>query len=679
MRRVFALLGAVVCLGVAPLNANAHNERNAANPPNNDVISVPTHREITAADSNLLVVCRPNSGAIIDSWPEAWHNFKAKDHALLARCQYDNLQGAVDAVPHGGTNIAVMPGTYLEDATVDTSTWTQHCKDLLANVGASPNLSYADQLACPHVTQEVAILGDPDSVQKGLVDGDGKYDCDGRLCNLQIEGMGRDPTEVVFDNQFKRLNAIRGDRAYGLYIRNLTAQHTEFNGLYVIESDGYVFDSILARWDLEYGFLSFTVDHGLYVNCETYGNGDSGIYPGGQAQRFGFRPSVEVKNCSSHHNVAGTSGTAGDSVYFHDNLLYDNMTGISNDSIAAHHPGTPQNSALYVHNRIFSNNEDLYYYVRTVDPHDTFGRTYCERPTSQIDYEHGVVCPSFVWPTGTGIMTAGGNFNVFAENWIYDNWRMGADLFTVPATLRSDNDPTHQLDNSHANRYYQNYMGIAPAGTANGTNHPNGLDFWWDESGVLNCWQENVPNGITGKIYSDPPYNTEGTYNGHPSIGGRPTGAAGPNPLPVCFPPVQPAPNQAPQGVKAALEVDCSTYALHPNPSDPSQSNDPPTCAWNHAPPVPPDRVSTGFGVNPNQEVLPANQAPCQPQGEPCWSLGWVNPPDGAAAQRPALLPNNLPIIGDLPNTQAQAPVLFLLALVVFAAGLRVGRAWRRR
>ena len=80
------------------------------------------------------------------------------------------------------------------------------------------------------------------------------------------------------------LDAIRADRAWGFYIRNLTVERTEFNGLYVIETDGYVIDSILARWDLEYGFLTFTVDHGLWENCETYGNGDSGLYPGAGAK-----------------------------------------------------------------------------------------------------------------------------------------------------------------------------------------------------------------------------------------------------------------------------------------------------------------------------------------------------------------------------------------------------------
>jgi hypothetical protein len=387
-------------LALLPAAGLAHSERPAANPPNNSAVQPPTRRAVDAADPNVLVVCKPESRGIINSWPAGWNYLKAKDDALLDKCRFNHLQAAIDAVPRSGTTIAVLPGTYYEEPSKRSE--GPRCDMLLANVSRNPKLSYAEQEACPHVTQLVAILGDPDSVAKGLVDGDGKYDCDGRLCNLQIEGMGREPTEVIFDAKFSRLNLMRADRAFGVYFRNFTTQNTEFNGMYVIETDGYVFDSILTRWDLEYGFLSFTVDHGLWVNCESYGNGDSGLYPGAQAERFGLRHSVEVKGCSTHHNAGGTSGTAGDSVYFHDNLIYDNTTGIANDSFAPNHPGVPQNSALYVHNRVFSNNEDFYYYVRTVDPKDPKKRTYCGRPTAEIDYQGGWSAPASASPPGWG-------------------------------------------------------------------------------------------------------------------------------------------------------------------------------------------------------------------------------------------------------------------------------------
>ncbi len=35
-------------------------------------------------------------------------------------------------------------------------------------------------------------------------------------------------------------------------------------------------------------------------------------------------------------------------------------------------------------------------------------------------------------PVGTGILTGGGNGNIFRKNYIYDNWRRGTMLFWVP-------------------------------------------------------------------------------------------------------------------------------------------------------------------------------------------------------------------------------------------------------
>jgi hypothetical protein len=136
--------------------------------------------------------------------------------------------------------------------------------------------------------------------------------------NLQIEGTGASANDVVFDTAYNKLNAIRADRSNGLYLRNLTTQHTTFNGIYIMETDGFVIDNVVGRWTDEYGFLTFADDHGLYTGCEAYGNGDSGIYPGAASDinaNRGFdvdRYAIEVKGCYSHNNTLGYSGTAGD-------------------------------------------------------------------------------------------------------------------------------------------------------------------------------------------------------------------------------------------------------------------------------------------------------------------------------------------------------------------------------
>src|SRR5690606_35249720 len=127
----------------------------------------------------------------------------------------------------------------------------------------------------------------------------------------------------------------RADRTPGIYLRNFTAQRSTFNAVYILETDGFVIDRTVGRWNDEYGFLTFATDHGLYTDCEAYGNGDSGVYPGAasninkdrghEVERY----AIEIRRCYSHHNLLGYSGTAGDSVWAHDNVFTQNTAGVA--------------------------------------------------------------------------------------------------------------------------------------------------------------------------------------------------------------------------------------------------------------------------------------------------------------------------------------------------------------
>ena len=584
MRILFTFGAAALLLAAGATPGLAHSER-ASIPPSGEG-RVPAYRTVNTAGHPHLVVCAPDSKQRIEAWPSG--ELRSLNQELLAQCRYHDPQDAVDAVRTRGSNIYILPGVYtMPDRFLRP---TGECAALSGVL-----LSYAQQLRCPHLLNWVAILGDA----AGSADNDAarastNYACDGRLCDLQFEGTGRTPLDVVFDLQFKKLNVIRADRADGIYFRNFTVQHSQFNGVYVMESDGYVIDSVLGRWNDEYAFLTFSVDHGLYSNCEGYGNGDSAVYPGGQAQRYGTRPVTEVKGCRMHHNAIGLSGTGGDSLYVHDNWFYDNSSGITNDSLYPNHPGEPQNSAVYVNNHIYSNNEDFAEYAR---------QGICNLPYEQRHYDEGVVCPSTPVPVGTGITLAGGNFNVYGYNYLYDNWRWGTVQLTVPAPLRNDANPDHALDTSHANRYYANRLNFAPDGSV----HPNGLDFWWDEGGTLNCWQDNVTKRSEG-IVSDPPYNTTGPgqAGGYP-VSPVPVG----RPLPVCDQNAQTSSgNQAKIGFVAA----CAAYDLHSNP-------DPPGCPWLRQPPPPPGYSATGAGPDPSHAHAPG-------------PTGWANGPTGMPGSR---------------------------------------------
>lgn len=460
---IVALAAALIALVAEP--AGGHAERPSRFP--NEPGVVPTYR----TTGPELVVCADDSAERIQDLSEA---ARVHNEQLLTRCAFDSIQDAVNAVAEQGSRILILPGVYTEEKYAGPPEGA--CADKDRGI-----LSYAEQFECPHAQNLIAIFGD----------GNDDYECDLPVCRLQIEGTGDDPGDVLIDNRWAKLNAIRADRADGVYFRNFTVQKSEFNALYVIETDGFVIDRVVGRWNYEYGFLTFSSDHGLYVDCEAYGNGDSGLYPGSAADLHGARPSIEITGCDSHHNALGYSGTAGNSTYVHDNRFHHNTTGVAMDSLFPDHPGLPQDSSTFTRNLIYSNNEDYYRYWRDGT---------CRQPLEQVPWEQGVVCPVVPVPIGTGLILAGGNNNLYSRNWIWDNWRFGTMQFGVPASLREEEDLTKEFDTSHYNRYLDNRMGSSP----DGPGPRNGIDFWWDGQGTGNCWGENqAPPGR--EITSDPP------------------------------------------------------------------------------------------------------------------------------------------------------------------------------
>src|SRR3954466_11322219 len=164
----------------------------------------------------------------------------------------------------------------------------------------------------------------------------------------------------------------------------------------------------------------FASDHGLTENCDAAGNGDSGVYPGGaadtgQMRDTRFYPEARlnqtITHCDSHHNNLGYSGTMGNATHVVENNFYDNTTGIATDSFfAGGHPGYPQSAAVYENNRIYSNNFNVY------------------APESDVKSSVPV-------PIGVGMLIGGGNDDTLKGNYIYDNWRRGTMLMSVPEAI----------------------------------------------------------------------------------------------------------------------------------------------------------------------------------------------------------------------------------------------------
>ena len=531
--------------------ASAHEERETTFPDYDG--EVPEYRTFDEA-ARVEVVCKSDSEQRIAGIND--DKLRAFNEKLLAMCEFEHIQAAVDDIrengPAGGrVNLYVLPGRYLEEPSRNPA-----CAEGYDGGAVTYEFAYD----CPNLMNLVGIFGDsPD-------DEDRK--CDNALCNLQLEGTGETDEDVVLRGGFKEdgdwidnHNGIMADRADGIYIKNITSELFAENAMYVLETNGYAFVETVTRYNDLYGLLSFASDHGLMKDCLSHNAGDGAIYPGSPSDVYADedftgplpRPVVEITGCEVHSSALGHSATAGNGIYLHDNNFHHNQTGIVVDSFVPNHPGMPADHNVMINNRIWANNENYY---------EEFLYTgICDKPPAERGYEElGTVCPAFPLPVGTGVLIGGGNNNFLRDNQIYDNWRAGVMQFYVPAPVREELDITKLYDTSHDNRYVSNRMGFAPAGLT----QPNGVDFWWDDQGNGNCWQDN--KSASGEITSN---------------------ATLPGGLPDC----DSGGSQWTTGntIKLTQIASCATYDREDNPN-------PPACPWFETPPEPAGRETADGG-----------------------------------------------------------------------------------
>jgi hypothetical protein len=477
---------------------------------------------------------RPSEPAIVIGKAEADQLWDINAR-LLAQCDYSEIQ---QAVFDSGNNdrVVVMPGIYTEPTSRAQPTNDPACDGLEEQndrPGGTGALSYRYQATCPNDQNLIAVIGRQPSPtpppQPPLMDRHNIPDLGPCIrCNMQLEGSGVGPDDVVVDaGRVESGNAgpanaakdvgIRIDRADGFVLRNVTVRHVREHGIYPHEVDGYRLERFKTFEDEEYGVLAFASDHALIQDCEAARSGDSGLYPGSapdtgeQTVEGSQRYNTEIRQCDMHHNAAGYSGTDGNAVWIHDNDIYDNALGFTTDVFtAAGHPGFPQDSDLIENNEFHGNNFNPY--LPACGDGEEPGPNGPDQDCSDIN-------PSIPVPVGTGLWIAGGNHNELRGNHFYDNWRRGTMLFSVPDSFVCGDGPTAngneqagcnqaQVNTSYRNRFHDNVMGRTPGGTPD----PNGTDFWWDQfpgtqaPGNGNCWYDNVgKDGTRATLTADPP------------------------------------------------------------------------------------------------------------------------------------------------------------------------------
>jgi hypothetical protein len=453
LRATSLFLGLALLTPAAP--ALAHSERQIASP-----IRPGPVPDIDRRNPHVMVVCKASSkptkaehkdihyrlrtttgDALAQAQAEeaAWH----RNSKLFKKCRFEHIQEAANAASDD-TDIFLLPGVYREEPSRAAPTSCNTCGD-----NSDGTFSYEYHVTHPN-DQSLIFLSKK---------------------NITIEGTGIHPEDVLIDVGFVKDVGVRCDRCTGFIIRNLWQRDANEHGIYVVDSDGYIFDRTRGSYNKEYSLFSFASDNGLYTDCDAEGGGDSGLYIGGQPDTHLLgRFAAEVRRCKMHHSALGFSGTQGSSIWMHDNDVYDNAIGLSYDS-ENDHPNFPERWSVIENNLLHDNNFDIY------------------APTSDVP-ARGPAYDFFRYPVGTGMWIVGGTDNVIRNNIVWNNIRFGFILARNPleAPLPSTVD---------RNSFTGNRMGVDPAGNPapnstafppGGAYAPGGSDFTWDETGMGNCW-----------------------------------------------------------------------------------------------------------------------------------------------------------------------------------------------
>jgi hypothetical protein len=488
------------------------------------------------------------------------------NRALAERCRYHSVQKAVN---DSGNNdrVVIMPGRYVEKASRNSPVNDPRCNPsmLQGDQRGTPTPSYRYQVKCPNDQNLIHVAGravkgspmDPPRADRHGIPGQELGRC--IRCNLQIEGSGAKPEDVILDagvGYKKPLNpearpggdtpaskcltaedgknpcfakhvVLRVDRGDGFVGRNFLMRGAREHGFYTEETDGVLLAKVKFFWNADYGHLSFTTDHHLVQFCDGFGSGDAVVYPGAAPQtglyrKESFYPERRynsvIKKCDLHGSSMGYSGSMGNSVRVTENRFYGNANGLTTDTLSSPgHPGFPADGMRIDHNWFYANNLDVY------------------RPNNPFE----ALVPQ---PVGTGFFWPGNNDGDFLDNWVFDNWRQGTMMISIPDAVAGEvegamDDPIHCLPDGGStscyNIYRGNHMGQVPPKfkphpdltrfgnkttlTGNTPNRaPNGVDFWWDQepSSIGNCWPDNTgPDGTRASLNSDPAHPPSANQN----------------------------------------------------------------------------------------------------------------------------------------------------------------------
>ena len=239
------------------------------------------------------------------------------------------------------------------------------------------------------------------------------------------------------------------------------------------------------------GSSRFTSDNGLYDHIEAYGSRRLRRLPRLRA-RAPLQRTTASRSATSTPTAtrSAPSGTAGNGTWTHDNDFHDNAAGIANDSFAPGHPGMPQDCSKWTDNEIHSNNVNLF-----EDANEALLHRHAVREAPQEGRLPGL--PG----------RRRHRLHVLRRQRQHHRRATTSTTSTATASASSASRPRRAARRTRPSTTTPPtataYTGNTSASGPDGTRDRNGLDVYWDEQGLRNCWQDNqTAPGV--ELTSDP-------------------------------------------------------------------------------------------------------------------------------------------------------------------------------
>jgi parallel beta-helix repeat protein len=275
--------------------------------------------------------------------------------------------------------------------------------------------------------------------------------------DLQIEGLGDDPEDVLFSGGFALDTVLEAGGVTGLHLRNLSFGQAREAALRLDQVESAALDAVAATQSGGYG-LHITRSNGVALTgCRAELADDAGIALEDS--------NATIDDCEATGNLTGILASGSGTIDITANRVHANTTGIV---------VTDTDKAAQVEvdaNLVYANNTGHY---------DRLGTGACADPAAR-DWTEGPLCPDRTVPRGVGILLADTAYAAVTGNRVWNQDTAAIAAWGTGGVTAGQGDGNTIADNTFGVR-------------DDGQRERNRLDLWWDGTGAGNCFDE--PNAF---------------------------------------------------------------------------------------------------------------------------------------------------------------------------------------